>query len=152
MAIRGMNFSYQQVRPEDDGRLYENILKDGILSGCALSSAGATLALATGYIMMCGRLIRINFATLFDLSQETSGFARVLLQIDLSGTATESEFSQVSAIIQYAASEAAFAELTQDDINSGAETGIYQQQLALCSLSVSGIASILKSMPAISFV
>lgn len=152
MAYRGMNFEWQEVQPADDARLYQRILDDGIISGCGLSSIGATLTVSTGYLIMTGRLIRVASVTNIDLSGETSGFARVLLQIDLSQAASETAFDQVSAIVQYASSAAEFPELRQDDINTGTSVGIYQAQLALCELSGSGISAIVQSMPEAEFI
>ncbi|MBQ9685061.1 MAG: hypothetical protein IJV41_00745 [Oscillospiraceae bacterium] len=146
MSFRGLNFSEQLVNPEDDGRLYEAIFTDGILSGCAITAVGYTLTIAPGHLMIAGRQIKVNAAQNHAMNGAAEGFGRVVLTIDLSGAATESSFSQVSSAVEYALSTDGFPALIQGDIN-GDKDKVYQIVLAVCSLSPNGITQIISSIP-----
>lgn len=145
MSFQGINFSSQHIVPSDDGRLYEAIFEDGALHGCELSYVGAALTIGAGYLMIGGREIEITEDEVFNINEATSGYAQLVLTIDLTQTATIGAFNQVSIDVRYASTEAGFASLIQDDIN-GAGTK-YQQQLALVSLGTGGITGIVAGMP-----
>lgn len=148
MSFQGINFSSQHIVPSDDGRLYEAIFEDGALHGCELSYVGAALTIGAGYLMIGGREIEITDDEVFNINEATSGYAQLVLTIDLTQTATIGAFNQVSIDVRYASTEAGFASLIQDDIN-GAGTK-YQQQLALVSLGTGGITGIVAGMPSAS--
>lgn len=148
MSFQGINFSSQHIVPSDDGRLYEAIFEDGALHGCELSYVGAALTIGAGYLMIGGREIEITEDEVFNLNEATSGYAQLVMTIDLTQTATIGAFNQVSIDVRYASTEAGFASLIQDDIN-GAGTK-YQQQLALVSLGTGGITGIVAGMPSAS--
>lgn len=148
MSFQGINFSSQHIVPSDDGRLYEAIFEDGALHGCELSYVGAALTIGAGYLMIGGREIEITEDEVFNINEATSGYAQLVLSIDLTQTATIGAFNQVSIDVRYASTEAGFASLIQDDIN-GAGTK-YQQQLALVSLGTGGITGIVAGMPSAS--
>lgn len=148
MSFQGINFSSQHIVPSDDGRLYEAIFEDGALHGCELSYVGAALTIGAGYLMIGGREIEITADEVFNINEATSGYAQLVLTIDLTQTATIGAFNQVSIDVRYASTEAGFASLIQDDIN-GAGTK-YQQQLALVSLGTGGITGIVAGMPSAS--
>ena len=148
MSFQGINFSSQHIVPSDDGRLYEAIFEDGALHGCELSYVGAALTIGAGYLMIGGREIEITADEVFNTNEATSGYAQLVLTIDLTQTATIGAFNQVSIDVRYASTEAGFASLIQDDIN-GAGTK-YQQQLALVSLGTGGITGIVAGMPSAS--
>lgn len=148
MSFQGINFSSQHIVPSDDGRLYEAIFEDGALHGCELSYVGAALTIGAGYLMIGGREIEITEDEVFNINEATSGYAQLVLTIDLTQTATIGAFNQVSIDVRYASTEAGFASLIQNDIN-GAGTK-YQQQLALVSLGTGGITGIVAGMPSAS--
>ena len=90
--------------------------------------------------MLCGRQINHTESQSWDMSGETSGFARLLLTIDLSRTATEAEFDQVVDSIEYANMMKSFPPLVQDDINvSGTR---YQVAACVVSLTAGGISGL----------
>lgn len=148
MSFQGINFSSQHIVPSDDGRLYEAIFEDGALHGCELSYVGEALTIGAGYLMIGGREIEITEDEVFNINEATSGYAQLVLTIDLTQTATIGAFNQVSIDVRYASTEAGFASLIQDDIN-GAGTK-YQQQLALVSLGTGGITGIVAGIPSAS--
>ena len=144
MSIRGITFQEQAVRPEDDGKLYTAIFNDGIIHGCAFSSAGYTLTMNAGHIIACGRQLKATTQN-FAMDGASEGYARLLLKIDLNQKATETEFKQIEPVVEYALAENGFAEPLQPDINDGIST-VYELPLAVCSLSGNGISKIIKTL------
>lgn len=148
--IRGITFRWQEVRPEDDGRLYAAMLYDGVIHGCAVSAAGYTLTLSPGFIVAAGRLIKVTAAQNYACSGASEGYARLVLSIDLTAEASVDTFEQIQGAIQYAADEASFPALTQQDINDGVST-LYQLEIARVALGDSGITQIISSLPAAAY-
>lgn len=142
--LQGVTFADQNVTPPDDARLYASACTDGILTGCAMASVGATFTMAAGSILAAGRNIRVPGTQTFAVTGAVSGYARLLLTIDLTQTATESLFQQVEAEIQYSATLDGFPSLIQDDIN-GSGT-MYQMVLAVMTLSSAGISAIIQQL------
>ena len=143
MSLTGVTFSNQKVTPSDDGRLYSSMLSDGILTGCGITFTAATLSIAAGSLLVGGRELRTSGETL-SVTGATSGFARVLIDIDLTKAATKDSFEQAQWLIQYAASTDAFAALETQDINSAGTH--FQAVFCVLSLGSAGIASVLSSM------
>jgi hypothetical protein len=136
--------------PSDDGRLYQAIFDDGAIYGCELSYAGTVLTMEPGFMVVAGREMENEVSEDYTINQATSGFAQLVLTIDLTKTATTTAFNQVSIDVRYASSESGFPDLIQQDIN-GAGTK-YQIQLALVSLGAGGITGIVDNMPTASLI
>lgn len=139
-SIHGINFDNQTVTAKDHGRLFHCVIVDGIISGCELSYSGTSLVITPGYLLLSGREMKLTANTTVIVNGATSGFARVLITIDLTKAATADTFEQADFQIQYANTATGFSALNQEDIN-GAGT-IYQFELCTLSLGTSGIASI----------
>ena len=114
----GVTFAQQRVTPIDDAIIRRAILPDGILTGCRLSYSGSTLTMAAGQMVICGRQIRHAASQNWAVVGATSGYARLLLTIDLTRTATKEVFDQVVDTIEYASSLDGFLALEQADINA----------------------------------
>ena len=142
--FQGVTFANQNVSPVDDAILRRRLLSDGVLTGCDLTYAGYTLTMAAGYLIACGRQIRRPTAQNWAISDATSGYARVLMTIDLTRTATEEAFDQVNTAIEYATAEDGFPALIQDDINATGSQ--YQVALAVVSLGTGGITGIVSKL------
>ena len=138
--FQGVTFANQNVTPVDDAILRRRLLSDGVLTGCELTYAGYTLTMASGYLIACGRQIRRPTAENWAISDATSGYARVLMTIDLTRTASEEVFDQVNTSVEYATAEDGFPALIQDDINATGSK--YQVVLAIVSLGTGGITGI----------
>ena len=110
MSLTGITFANQKITPSDDGRLYGAMLADGILTGCGITFAAATLSVAAGSLLIGTRELRTSGETL-SVTGATSGYARVIIDIDLTRAATKTSFEQAQFQIQYAASLDAFAAL-----------------------------------------
>ena len=140
----GVTFAQQRVTPSDDGQLRRAFLPDCIISGCAFSYSGTTLTMGPGLLFLCGRIARHPLAQHWPVVDATSGFARLVLTVDLSRTATVDEFDQVVDSIEYADTVDGFAPLIQEEINTG-ETR-YQAAVCVVSLGAAGITGIVQKL------
>lgn len=146
MTFVGITFPEQKVPPSADAMLMKAILSDGILYGCGLDYAGFTLTVAPGQLLLSGRSISHPASESLAISGATSGFARVVITIDLSKTSTVDVFEQIEATIEYASTADGFPVLEQSEINvSGVK---YQAELCVVALSSGGITSIVRQLPA----
>lgn len=140
----GVTFANQAVSPSDDAAVYRALLPDGILTGCALTYSGYTLTMGSGLLIACGRVFRHPLTENWAAADANSGFARLVIEIDLTQTSTETAFSQIDAFVEYASAEDGFAELVQTDINiSGTR---YQMEACKVSLGSGGITGIVSQM------
>lgn len=146
MSFVGITFARQKVTPSADAVLMQHIFSDGILQGCELTAAGFTISMAAGNLMICGRHIMHDTSEGWAMNGASSGFARLILTIDLSKTATVDAFEQIETTIEYAASADGFPPLEQSEINvSGTK---YQAEICVVSLTAGGIAAIVRQMSA----
>lgn len=143
MSLIGITFANQKITPSDDGRLYGAMLADGILTGCGITFAAATLSVAAGSLLIGTRELRTSGETL-SVTGATSGYARVIIDIDLTRAATKTSFEQAQFQIQYAASLDAFASLEQQDINTAGTH--YQAMFCVLSLGTAGITGVVSSL------
>ena len=143
MSLTGITFANQKITPSDDGRLYGAMLADGILPGCGITVAAATLSVAAGSLLIGTRELRTSGETL-SVTGATSGYARVIIDIDLTRAATKTSFEQAQFQIQYAASLDAFAALEQQDINTAGTH--YQAAFCVLSLGTAGITGVVSSL------
>lgn len=143
MSLTGITFANQKISPSDDGRLYGAMLADGILTGCGITFAAATLSVAAGSLLIGTRELRTSGETL-SVTGATSGYARVIIDIDLTRAATKTSFEQAQFQIQYAASLDAFAALEQQDINTAGTH--YQAVFCVLSLGTAGITGVVSSL------
>ena len=136
----GVTFAQQKVLPSDDAIIRRNILSDGILYGCEFSYSGSTLTMGAGQLLICGRQIRHPSAQNWAVTDATSGFARLVLTVDLTKTASKDVFEQVLDSIQYASSKDGFPSLNQSDVNTIGS--VYQIAACTVSLGAGGITGI----------
>ena len=138
--IHGVNFDNQTVTAKDHGHLFQCVIVDGIMSGCELSFSGTSLVITPGYLLIAGREMKLTANTTVIVSGATTGYARVLITIDLTKAATAEVFEQADFQIQYATTATGFSALNQEDVNG---TGtVYQFALCTLAMGTSGIASI----------
>ena len=140
--ITGVTFPSQTVTPKYDGKLYRQILSDGIIQGCGLTINDPTnydLTIAKGSFVVAGRVMELLTGAVLDVSGATSGFARIKVVIDTTATSIPGDFQQATFEIEYKA-DTNFSALTQDDIN---DTGTnYEFQFCIVSLDGAGIVAI----------
>lgn len=145
MSLTGITFSNQKITPSDDGRLYGSLLSDGILTGCGITFAAATLSIAAGSLLIGTRELRTSGETL-SITGATSGYARIIVDIDLTRAATKASFEQAQLQVEYAASPDAFPALEQQDINTAGTH--YQASFCVVSLGEAGITGVVSSLGA----
>lgn len=140
----GVTFTDQPVTPSDDAVIRRSMFPDGTISGCGFSYSGTTLTMAAGYLMICGRQVRHTTPQNWALVGANSGYARLVLSIDMTRVSTETAFDQVVDSIEYASALDGFASLEKADIN---DTGNrYQMVACVVSLGTGGITGIIQSM------
>ena len=140
----GVTFAHQKVSPSDDAIVRRAILPDGKLTGCEITYSGSTLTMAAGQLMICGRQIRNPSAQNWAVVDATSGYARLVLTIDLTRTATKEVFDQVVDSIEYATAIDGFVALEQSDINAAGTK--YQVAVCVMSLGTGGITGIVSDL------
>ncbi len=140
----GITFAQQKVAPSDDAIIRRAILPDGILTGCELSYSGSTLTMASGQLLICGRQIRHPSAQNWAVVDATTGYARLLLTIDLTRTSSKEVFDQVVDTIEYASAVDGFPDLEQADINGSGTR--YQVVACVASLGTGGISGIVSQL------
>ena len=143
----GVTFQRQKISPSDDGLIRRKLLADGILYGCDMSYSGSTLTMAAGQLMICGRQIRHPAAQNWAVVDATSGYARLVLTVDLTRTSTKDTFDQVLDTIEYASSLDGFTALETSDINISGT--LYQVVLCVVSLGTGGITGITDKLQSI---
>lgn len=143
----GGAFAYQKITPSEDAAVRRAALDDGVLTGCALSYSGTTLTMGAGLLFLCGRVVRHPLVQHWPVVDATSGYARLVLTVDLSRTATAEEFDQVVDSIEYAAAVDGFDPLVQEEINAGGTR--YQMAVCVVSLGAAGITGIVQTAPAL---
>ena len=138
--LKGVTFKDRFVRPQEDAALMAAICADGLYGGCQVSYSGAALKLSPGRIIACGRISVVDTETSISVTGAGS-YARLVLTLDMSRSATTSAFEQAALDVEVAAAQNDFAELTQGDINSGAT--VYQLEICRVTLSNGSISGIL---------
>lgn len=140
----GVTFPNQKVTPANDAVIRRAIFDDGILTGCDLSYSGSTLTMTAGQLMICGRQIVHPSSQNWAVTEATSGYARLVLTIDVTRTSTKDTFDQVVDEVQYATAANGFTDLTQDDINAAGTR--YQVAVCVVSLGPGGITGIVSKL------
>lgn len=140
----GVTFPNQKVTPANDAVIRRAIFDDGILTGCDLSYSGSTLTMTAGQLMICGRQIIHPSSQNWAVTEATSGYARLVLTIDVTRTSTKDTFDQVVDEIQYATAANGFADLTTADINAMGTR--YQVAVCVVSLGPGGITGIVSKL------
>ena len=138
MAIRAVTFDKQKVKSQDDGiaNTLALVNKTCVISGCAVTQDGAAaVSISTGVFFVCGRIVYITSPESIGIPSVPAGqtmYMRVVFEVNLNQTNTETEFMQGSFKVLTDAS--AYPALTQDDINTSGTL----HQMAFIKLRVDG--------------
>lgn len=122
MSIRAVTFDKQKVKSQDDGLCHTLAMvnQSCIISGCGVSQDGAAaVSVATGVFFVCGRLVYITSLENIGIPSVPAGqtqYMRVVFEVNLNQTNTETEFMQGS--FKVLTDTSAYPALTQDDINA----------------------------------
>lgn len=152
MAIRGITFSKQSVSSNDDSHIYGVLLngRRGRTRGCKMTYAADDIYISDGYFIAANRLIQISSAETVSTPVVSSGttYCRLVFEIDLTKTNSNSEFNQGSFKILTSAS--AYPAITQEDLENGGS--VYQLPFAAFTKTVSGIGSFVSELEMIGHV
>ena len=132
MSIKGVTFDMQSPTAKNHGALFAGILSDGIVSGCAVTVSGKSCYIGAGYLIAAGRLVQLTARETVAIAA-TSGSVTIVLNIDLTKTATKDEFGQAYFSVVSGASP----ELTQDDVNDNGT--LYQMPVATLTCTASSL-------------
>ena len=146
MAFHGLTFPNQNVSSLDDGGFYRSFRGDGIIQGCEITFTTDSITIQAGWLIAGGRLIQVDGATTFTFEDMiTTGYGRLMLQIDTSQASTVEDFAQLSYLFDYSASIDGFTAPVQEDINLGGGA-IYQTVLAVVTIGNGNITEINSSL------
>ena len=95
---------------------------------------------ATGYLVIGRQQMQVDSECNITITDQSSGFARILAVADLSKTATESVFEQAWLKVEYASSISGFQPLVQEDLQ-GSGT-YYEAVICVVALGSGGITGI----------
>lgn len=140
--IKGVTFDMQSPTAKNHGALFAGLLTDGILNGCEITSAGKACYIGPGYIMIAGRLVQVSSTETVNIAA-TSGYANIVLNVDLSQEATRQSFGQAyfSVVNSDSATDPA---LTQNDVN---DNGLLYQILIAKYAANSNSITLQKTYP-----
>ena len=141
MAIRGVTFSRQSVSSNDDAHVYNLILggMNGKSSGCEMTFGTDDIYISKGYFFAASRLVNIPSTETISTPVVSSGtrYCRLVFEVDLAKTNTDSEFAQGYFKILQATTD--YPSITQEDLNNGGN--VYQLPFAKFTKTVTGIGS-----------
>lgn len=137
--LSGVIFSNQTMTPKAFGVLIENIIGDGILSGCGISYSGKNITISEGYLVIKGRVIQVTSSTTEVTSPlYASGYGRLKIVIDLSNTSTATINQQAYITTDYSATTS-FNALTKENINGNGTK--YEVEVGIIGYTDSTITS-----------
>lgn len=94
--IRGITFDEQVFRSEDFAHYMNFFLGDssGITKGCSITNDGKNVTIGRGYFFVKGRFLQVEDPEVISGSMFSSGYNRIVYEIDLSKENTEVDFLQ----------------------------------------------------------
>lgn len=113
--------------------------KDGVTSGCEMTTSGSDINVADGYFLIRGRMGVVKGTTTITAPTVTSGqlYGVLVARIDLTQTNTESEMHQLTFEIK--TDQTAYPTAVQEDLDDGGT--IYEVIFARFMIGVNGISS-----------
>lgn len=146
--IKGYVFSNQLASNDIDSMVFRKMLdyNDGVLNGMELSNTNTTITIGEGNIMVAGRPIGVVGSETITAGTDAA-YCKLVVEIDLSKTATISTFEQVS--FKIIKSTTSYPNVTQEDMDNGGN--IYQVALAQFRTTTNGIADFVDIRPMLDF-
>lgn len=145
MALNGLIFDQRNNTSKNWRNILAEIMRDGILNGCEVTSTSNAITVGGGYFVLKGAVIENNGADTIPVTPTlTDGYVRLICRIDLTQEASETGPGQVEWVTDFSATPT-FPALTQEDINS---TGsIYEGEIAVLQIVGGNITTLTRSMP-----
>lgn len=148
----GITFDRCNVTSANDAHYHWTFLNktNGVTKGCAVTASSSAITIAKGYFVVYGRFVQVTGAETVTPDAVTTGTAyrRLVYEIDLSKTNTDTEFNQGYFKVLSSAN-ATYPALTQQDLDNGGT--IYQMPFARFTQSVSGISNFVSELTSINF-
>lgn len=146
--IKGYVFSNQLASNDIDSMVFRKMLdyNDGVLNGMELSTTTTTITIGAGNIMVAGRPIGVVGSETVTVGTDAA-YCKLVVEIDLSKTATVSTFEQVS--FKIIKSTTTYPEPTQEDMDNGGE--LYQVALAQFRTTANGLTDFVDIRPMLDF-
>lgn len=94
--INGIFFENQILTAKGLGAFGNSALSDGILTGCKVSINGLSVTVDEGYIIICGRVVKISQQSLTLIASSSRAYSAIIATVDTSLTSDETDFNQVS--------------------------------------------------------
>lgn len=118
---------------------------DGVTKGCAVSQSDGYIYVQKGFFVISGRFVEVTGLETIETPAVTSGtlYCKVVYEIDLSKTNTESNFAQ--GYFKTLTSAAGYPSLTQEDLDD--EGTIYQMPFCQYTKTTETIGSFLDIRP-----
>lgn len=149
MSIKGVIFENQAPTAKQMGAVFRPLYTDGILQGCEISYNGSNVFISPGVIMACGRPFELTTTENIELSG--SGYARIIVNLDMNKSATEENFGQVYFTTETAEAASGFVTLEKENVNQSGT--LYQLEVARFTISggtVTGMVSSIHNVNSIS--
>lgn len=151
MAFRGITFSKQSVSSNDDAHIYRTLLhgRKGRTKGCRMTHGTDDIYISEGYFFAPDRLIEISSSETIPTPGVTSGtsYCRLVFEIDMTKTNTNSEFNQ--GYFKILSSASGYPAITQEDLEDGGN--VYQLPFAKFTKTISGIGSFVSELETIGY-
>lgn len=146
--IKGYVFSNQLASNDIDSMVFRKMLdyNDGVLNGMTLSNTSTTITIGAGNIMVAGRPIGVIGSETVTVGTDVA-YCKLVVEIDLSQTATVSTFEQVS--FKIIKSTVDYPTVTQEDMDNGGN--VYQVELAKFRTTANGISDFVDTRPMLDF-
>jgi len=151
MAFRGITFSKQSVSSNDDAHIYKTLLqgRKGRTKGCKMTYGTDDIYISEGYFFAPDRLIEISSSETIPTPGVTSGtsYCRLVFEIDITKTNTNSEFNQ--GYFKILSSASGYPAITQEDLEDGGN--VYQLPFAKFTKTISGIGSFVSELESVGY-
>lgn len=139
--INGITFDEQTITAANMGH-FMNVFsgkQTGVTQGCEITNDTSNMYIAAGYFLIVGRQVQIVGTQTVPFETVDSGglYCKVVFEIDLTKTNTESSFLQ--GTIKTLTSASAYPAPTQNDIDNGGT--LYQYPLAQYHVTSGGVDS-----------
>lgn len=146
MAVRGITFSKQTVSSNDDSHIYKLLLngREGTTKGCKMTYSKDDIYISDGYFFISNRLAEVPSMETISTPIVTTGtnYCRLVFEIDLSKTNTNSSFEQ--GYFKILSSATAYPDIIQEDLENGGN--VYQLPFAKFTKTVDGIGSFVSEL------
>lgn len=145
MALNGLIFDQRNNTSKNWRNILAEIMGDGILNGCEVTSTSNAITVGGGYFVLHGAVINNNGAETIPITPTlTDGYVRLACRIDLTQEASETGPGQVEWVTDFSATST-FPALTQEDINGSGS--IYEGEIAVLQIVSGNITALTRSMP-----